>query len=205
MSRTKKNTDSPSGTNLTDKQRLFVFEYLTCWNATEAARRAGYQGDANVLGVTGFDNLRNPKIAAEVQRRMAEKAMPADEVLARLADQARGTIGAFIHTDETGKPSGFSLTDDRPLHIVKKVSITDKGWSFEMYDAQAALVHIGKHHGLFVDRTEITGKNGAPLDVTSEKLDQAAKELSEWRDRMTKQLNGSSAPQMPPTPAMNTE
>jgi phage terminase small subunit len=149
MPRKKKNTVLPSGTEaeLTDKQRVFVFEYLTCWNATEAARRAGYSEES--ARQIAAENLSKPYIKAEIERRMAEKAMPADEVLARLADQARGSIGEFVGTDEGGMPNGFSLANNRPLHLVKKVSVTDKGWSFEMYDAQAALVHIGKHHGLF--------------------------------------------------------
>lgn len=35
---------------LSNRQRLFVQEYLSCWNASEAARRAGYKGKANVIG-----------------------------------------------------------------------------------------------------------------------------------------------------------
>jgi hypothetical protein len=46
--------------------------------------------------------------------------------------------------------------------------VTENGWSFEMYDAQAALVHIGKHHGLFVDRQEQSG------DVTLRIVDQSS-------------------------------
>ena len=49
-----------------------------------------------------------------------KKAMSASEVLAQLADQARaGTIGAFVGTDDEGKPSGFK----QPMiarYLVKK-------------------------------------------------------------------------------------
>ena len=205
MPRAKKNTALPSGTEakLTDKQRVFVFEYLACWNATEAARRAGYSEES--ARFIGHENLTKPYIQAEISRRMDEKAMSASEVLARLADQARGTIGAFVGTDDEGKPSGFSLTNDRPLHLVKKVSVTDKGWSFEMYDAQTALVQIGKHHGLFVERQESTGKDGAPIEITDEKRDQARKELEAWRKQMSEQLNGLNAPPTPLMPATPTE
>lgn len=157
--------------NLTDKQRMFVLAYLTCWNGTEAARRAGYAGDDNVLGVTGFDNLRNPKIARFVQARLAEKAMPADEVLARLADHARASMRDFISTDEQGKPTGFNLGPNTPQHLIKKVSITDKGITFELHDSQAALVHIGKHYGLFVDRTEHSGSIQYVVDIDSDEPD----------------------------------
>jgi phage terminase small subunit len=131
---------------LTNKQQSFINHYFaTHFNATKAAELAGYTHP----NVQGPRLLVNVSIAEEISRRMEELAMPANEVLARLGEHARGNIGAFIRTNEDGKPDGFSLSAERPLHMVKKVTVTDKGWSFEMYDAQAALVHIGKHHGLF--------------------------------------------------------
>ena len=38
-------------------------------NATEAARLAGYSGSESALGVTGHDNLKNPKIAKAIKQR----------------------------------------------------------------------------------------------------------------------------------------
>ena len=78
--------------NLSDKQRAFVEHYLESWNATKAARRAGYRGNSNTLAVVGWENLRKPKISAEIERRISEKAMRADEVLLRLGQQARANI-----------------------------------------------------------------------------------------------------------------
>ena len=69
----------------------------------------------------------------------------------RLSEHARGSIRGFIATDEHGAPNGFSLAEDRPLHLVKKVTVSDKGWTFELHDAQAALVTILKVHGAFND------------------------------------------------------
>lgn len=146
---------------LTNKQIVFIEHYLFCWNATEAARQAGYA----YPNVEGPKNLVKPSIQGYIQARLNELKMSADEVLTRLTAHARGSIGAFVSTDEDGTPNGFSLKEDRPLHLVKKVSVTDKGWSFEMYDAQAALALLGKHHGLFVDRTELTGKDGNPIEA----------------------------------------
>jgi phage terminase small subunit len=144
-------------TTPTDKQQLFISEYLKCWNATEAARRAGYRGNDNVLAVTGHDNLRNPKIAEIIQARIAEKAMSADEVLVRLAEQARGNLGDFLTFYEGSR---FPLVDlsksPDKQHIVKKFKNSKRdGVEIELYDAQAALVHIGKHHGLFTDKIEV--------------------------------------------------
>lgn len=141
---------------LTDKQLAFIEHYLSCWNAADAARKAGYS--EKTARFIGAENLTKPYIAAAISARLTELKMSADEVLTRLSGHARGSISAFIATSDDGTPNGFSLKDDRPLHLVKKVTVTDKGWSFEMYDAQAALGLLGKHHALFTDRTEVTGE-----------------------------------------------
>jgi len=53
------------------------------------------------------------------------------------------------------------------LDLIKKYSLDDKGKvSIELYDAQAALALLGKHHKLFVDRTEHTGADGGPIVLT---------------------------------------
>ena len=45
---------------LTDKQKIFVYEYLIDFNATQAAIRAGYSKDT--AGAIGAENLRKPQI-----------------------------------------------------------------------------------------------------------------------------------------------
>ena len=55
---------------LTDKQKAFINHYIQCWNATEAARRAGYQGNDNTLAVVGHENLSKPNIYNAIEKRM---------------------------------------------------------------------------------------------------------------------------------------
>ncbi|MNE91226.1 Terminase small subunit [compost metagenome] len=55
---------------LTAKQELFVQEYLKDLNATQAAIRAGYS--PNTASETGYENLRKPQIAAEIEKRQAK-------------------------------------------------------------------------------------------------------------------------------------
>lgn len=136
---------------LGNKQRAFIEEYLCCWNATEAARRAGYS--EHTARSIGAENLTKPDIQAEIKRRLAEKAMSADEVLTRLAEQARASIGDFIDIDEKGRwkvDLGKAKTDDK-LHLIKSLTPTQYGVKVELYDAQAALVQLGRAHGLFTD------------------------------------------------------
>lgn len=55
---------------LTHKQRLFVNEYLKCWNATQAAIRAGYkERSAHSIG---SENLQKEAVRAEIDSRIAE-------------------------------------------------------------------------------------------------------------------------------------
>ena len=78
---------------LSNKQRVFVAEYIKCWNASEAARRAGYTGDANTVGPR---LLANVGIAAAIKARVDEITMGADEINARLTEQGRSDIGVFF-------------------------------------------------------------------------------------------------------------
>jgi phage terminase small subunit len=147
---------------LSIKQQAFVEHYLNCWSETEAARRAGYANpESNAYRLMVIDGVK-----AAIAARLTELKMSADEVLTRLTEHARGSIAPFLVTNGNGIPVNFNLSPDRPLHLVKKVSITDKGISFEVYDAQSALALLGRHHKLFADRVEHTGAGGGPIQLT---------------------------------------
>jgi phage terminase small subunit len=50
---------------LTDKQRVFVHEYLKDWNATRAAIAAGYS--KKTAAEMGYENLKKPHIAKYIE------------------------------------------------------------------------------------------------------------------------------------------
>lgn len=64
---------------LTEKQRRFVEAYMgeAAGNATEAARLAGYKGNANQLGSIGTENLQKPAIAEAIAERAASSPLVA--------------------------------------------------------------------------------------------------------------------------------
>lgn len=132
---------------LTRKRKVFIEEYLRCWNATEAARIAGYkfpnrQGSF-LLSVLGIQEA--------IEARIAEKAMSADEVLLRLAEHARGDLSEFV-----GPHGAIDWVKVKEKgRVLKSISHTaGKQSKIELYDAQSALALIGKHHRLFVERSE---------------------------------------------------
>lgn len=150
--------------NLTDRQRAFCEEYLTTWNAAEAARRAGYSA-ASARSI-GSENLTKPDIRAYIDRRMRELQLGEDTVLARLADIAFADMGDFIKI--TGRGFSYDLRGAKEagkLHLIKKISKGKNGTTLELVDQLAALTLIGRHYKLFVDRAEVSGPDGKPMEI----------------------------------------
>ena len=144
------------------KQQKFINEYLICWNATEAARRADYAHPNK----QGPRLLVNVGVAKEIERRLKENTMESAEVLSRLSDMARGNLADFASVesarDLVGHPRG---------HVVKKLKITRRKqrgdveivqMEIELNDPQSALEKIGKHYGLFADKIEHTWHTELP-------------------------------------------
>lgn len=179
---------------LSSKQRLFVEEYLACFNATQAAIRAGYSERS--AHSTGWETLRKPEVAELIRRRLQERAMSADEVLMRLAEQARGSLGDFL-----SRRDGHTLSVDLDqaelldkLHLVKRLKQTTRTWTetvggedvehretrveVELYSAQAALELLGKNHRLFADKLDVSHTLG--VNFSADEAAAAMSELDEW-------------------------
>lgn len=180
---------------LTRKQQIFVIEYLNCWNASEAARRAGYS--KKTAGRIGQENLQKPEITAEIERVIAERQIKPTEILERLGQQARGEIGQFfrvteretdlplpteeivreeMRTDANGNPYRVftvrrtvldldKLRDPQYSRLVRKFSDTKNGLSIELYDAQAALEKLGKALGVL--RDNVTVNNEGSIEIVT--------------------------------------
>lgn len=165
---------------LNRKQRIFVEEYLKCWNASEAARRAGYRGRANTIGPR---LLANVGIQAEIERRLDEVVMSADEVLTRLAEQARASIEGFLTFSKRGRKPTLDLKQAQEsglLHLIKKLKYNTQGQvEIELHDAQSALALIGKHHKLFTEKIEHAGSVEIKDGLTDEQRIRAISALIE--------------------------
>ena len=159
----------------TSKQKAFIKEYLRDFNATQAAIRAGYS--RKTAYSIACELLKKPEIQTAIRRDLDERLMTADEDLKRLAEMARGDMGDFMDISSMAFQLDLNKAKELGLtHLIKKVrqktiTTVDKNGEeeetntieIELYDAQEALNSIGKYHGLFVDRSEISGPNGAPL------------------------------------------
>ncbi len=101
--------------------------------------------------------------------------MGADEVLTRLAEHARGSIEDLL--DASGQLNLAEARTNGKLYLVKKLKRTTRVYrendepvtqtldEVELHDAQAALVHLGRHHKLFTDKHELSTPAGEPLEI----------------------------------------
>jgi phage terminase small subunit len=141
---------------LTEKQALFVAEYLVDLNATEAAKRAGYS-DKTAYSI-GFENLRKPEIQEAIRVAMDERSkrteITQDRVLQELAAigfsrttdfaQIRGGAVRLTETDE--------LTDEQK-RAVAGIKEGKYGIELKLHDKIHALQLIGQHLGMFGGKT----------------------------------------------------
>jgi phage terminase small subunit len=141
---------------LTNRQRVFVELYLTLWNATEAARQAGYK-NPNVIGPR---KLVEVSTQALIKERLAPLQATADEVLAVLTSHLRSDISDFL--DDNGLIDIQRARAGKKLRVVKRIkqhttriSKTDgedieyHDIDIELYDAQSAADKLGKALGVF--------------------------------------------------------
>lgn len=153
---------------LTAKQRKFINEYLKCFNAAEAARRAGYS--ERTARYIGCENLTKPNIAAAIKKHFDQSAMSRDEVLSRLGDMGRASIEDFTTVIE-GVPNGLYLDMEKAraagkLHVIRRAKYDSEGrLEIELHDSQAALDKLARAHGLYNDKLEVTGEGGAPIAI----------------------------------------
>jgi len=186
---------------LTPKQTRFVAEYLIDLNATQAAIRAGYS--AKTAGQMGDENLKKPQIQAELQKSMQERSarteITQDRVLKELAKIGFADIRKAVKWGESmavmNEDSGEMVIahglamlssvdiDDDTAAAISEVSESKQGLKVKFHDKRAALVDIGKHLGMFIDKAEITGKNGGPVAYASVSPQELAEAVRSVRDQ----------------------
>lgn len=160
-----------NGPKLTDKQRRFVDEYMIDMNATQAAIRAGYS--EKTAAEMGYENLRKPQIANEIEARrakLAEKAgVTVESITAELAKIGFSNMLDYVRT----RPDGLAEVDLSTMTRDQAAALTevkverrkvvggeeevaiDEKVTIKLADKRAALVDLGKHLGMFKDKAEI--------------------------------------------------
>lgn len=160
-----------SEVRLTPKQVLFVDYYIANGgNGTQAAEDAGYKGSRETLAAVAYENLNKPHIKAEIERRLSQ-FMTADEVLYRLTEIVNADLGSIL--DDEGRidlKKAKRQGKTRFLKVLKLKTGATNEIAFEQYSRMEALELLGKKHGLWVNRQELSGVDGGPLKVIIEEM-----------------------------------
>lgn len=169
---------------LTPKQERFVAEYLVDLNATQAAIRAGYS--AKTAQEQGSRLLSNVMVAAAIKAKQVELAAKHDVTVERIIAELARIGFSDMRKLMTWGPDGVKLkssdelSDDEALAIAEVSETTTKdGGSLKLkvHDKRAALVDLGKHLGMFVDRVKVERDPLDDLDAaTLEAVRRAAAE-----------------------------
>lgn len=155
---------------LTAQQQAFVEHYLTCFSATEAAKRAGYS--TKTAYAQGSRLLKKAEIKAAVTGRIGELKATTDEVFVRLTAHSRSSLEPFL--TERGDIDLEAARKAGKLHLVKKLKRTTRTddenhlyttVEIELHDAQAATVQLGKLLGLYVERVEVKDWRDRVVDL----------------------------------------
>jgi phage terminase small subunit len=158
---------------LSDKQKMFVKEYLIDLNATQAAIRSGYsKKTANKIG---SQNLAKLDIQEAIQKAMDDRAgrteITADRVLQEIAKLGFANMMDYMTVQENGLAvvDLSLLTRDQAAAITELTVETRKEFKgenendsatiekvkFKLADKGQNLERLGRHLKLFTDKTEV--------------------------------------------------
>ncbi|AFL99507.1 phage terminase, small subunit [Desulfitobacterium dehalogenans ATCC 51507] len=164
--------------NLTEKQVLFVAEYLTDFNATRAAMAVGYSKKS--AHAIGWENLRKPEIQAEIQRQTAivtdNLGITSQRVLLEYLKIAFADIGEYVTFGQREVPvmgpfgplyegkgknkkpiteivNYIDLNESAELDssLISEVKMGRNGTSIKLHDKMKALEKLEKYLDLLPD------------------------------------------------------
>ncbi|WP_017814457.1 terminase small subunit [Paenibacillus shenyangensis] len=170
--------DIPDESGLTTKQRMFILEYLRDFNATRAAIAAGYSRRS--AHVTGWDNLRNPKIKQEIDKvkddlvdglGLSVQRIVMEYMKIAFADitdyvafgrQEVPVMGMFGPVKLNGQVLmeevnyvEFKESDEIDGTVVSQVKMGKDGASIKLYDKMAALKQLEKYTTFLTDTQKV--------------------------------------------------
>lgn len=199
--------EKPWHDGISHKERLFIEQYLTDLNATKAAMRAGYSKRS--AGNQGCVLLKRHR--ATIDALFETRGCSRLRVLEEMSKVAFATIGDYVRLEEvkdkdgklTGKVQIFitptaKLTADQIAALGEITeTITEFGTAIKIkpWDKITALAWLGKANRLFVDRHEITGKDGGAIVI-----DDAKARLEKLIEGMAGKIDDEEKPKEPKEP-----
>lgn len=141
--------------DLNEKQRRFVDEYLIDMNGKQAAIRAGYSTATAEVQASRLLSQDKVKAALETARTKLAKRTEIDQdyVVSVIQQTIQRCAQAVPVTDSQGNPVLVETADGKVAPAYK----------FDATNVLKGAELLGRTLGIFIDKKELTGKNGAPL------------------------------------------
>lgn len=192
----------------TPKQERFIVEYVANANATQAALKAGYSEKS--AHDTGHELLKNPGIAAEIERKrgaiekkvLGKYEVTRERIVAELAKLGFSNMADYTAIDGADVVLDMSEVDRDQMSAIKEITsevYTEgrgenaqqvKRTKFSLYDKRAALMDLAKLEGHVVDRQQLTGANGGPIQTVNAHVVSSAELSPERRRALRAALEG---------------
>lgn len=185
---TKRKGPVPGSIRMTPKREKFCQNIVKCMS-----QRAAYKDAFNppnmkdyVIDREASALCRNPVVAARIKEIQEEirkdNQVTVEKVIEELANIAFDDIKNYVNfktekrvvgKDDLGQPVYEDMpvvdiknSDQIDTRAISEVSVDTRGnFKFKLYPKDAALFKLGQYLGLFIDRSEITGKDGGPIEV----------------------------------------
>jgi len=169
-------------------QAIFVEEYLANgFRKADAAKAAKYAA----FGRGGYSSvasgvLRSKKVKALIARRIAERAMDANEVIDRIREVANGSVADML-SDDNGYIDLAKARERGKLHLIKEVKFDDGDVTIKLRDADKALDQLARSLGVFEkdNRVSLPPEVLALLGLSAAELqarEDAYADMGEWED-----------------------
>lgn len=163
---------------LSVQEQRFVDEYIVDLRQAKAAIRAGYSEHS--ASQIAWELMQRPRILRAIaqaqEARRKRVGITADDVLSELVKLAKANMQDFMISQPGGDPYlDFSKLTRDQASALQEVTVEDytegrgenardvKRVKFKLCDKRAALVDIGRHLGMFVDRRSVEFPNGVPV------------------------------------------
>jgi len=185
-------------TELTDLEKRFVEAYCgrARFSIIRAALAAGYSKRSK--GMAGYKVYERQQVRDAIERKLDRESMKDGEILARLTAMARGDLSPFLHVDEDGRTFQLNLASEdaqTALFLVRKLTQTEhlsfsgeeaeetttrRRTEIELHDSKDALKLLARVRGMLVQKHELTGADGGPIEV----------DVKAARERLARRLTG---------------
>jgi phage terminase small subunit len=175
-----KDTAIPAGAsdewakNLDDKERLFVEGYLQTLNKRQAAEHAGYTYESSRRWA--YDIFNRPHVREAIEHLLRTRTgVTKTWLIDKLVAIVGTDLADVADWDESGElvfKAACNLTDEQKVAVSEIIQERTKLGStlkIKLYDKLAAMGHLAKLLNMLVDRQEISGPDGGPVEVTDHK------------------------------------